>query len=393
MEWTYILFSPRPTRLALSNGRNFTRSVSGAYQSSVLQEKDEGYIVFGSASDTTFVNNNHYFLFLYKTDLSGNKQWNKQYSISGNDLAINMVHRKAGGYIGFSIVDYNLGVYPKAAVTSFDLNGNIIWSKQYGIGLGLNAVKGIELPNGNICFVSSAGNISGSLFTDIVVTLLDSVGNLLWTKNFGTYYDDEPNAVATNSSNEIFITGRSYFINREWDSFFLKLDKDGNKLLSNFYDAGTSNGEIMRCIIAKDDGTSVLLGDIGTFDERDITMINLDSNAAVVSTNRYPFSPTFTNYPYEMFIAKDGGIIFTGDYAPPTAFRDAIIAKTESNGDLPCFNSTIHFTEYNDILSDTNLVLDTVSSIVTTFNYPDSIPFNMIQNHVSMSSYYEYRLY
>ncbi len=349
---------------------------------SALQAKDEGYIVFGSATDTAMINNNNNILFLYKTDPSGTKEWNKQFSISANDIGANLVHRKSGGYIAFSIADCNLGVYPKAAVTALDINGDIIWSKLYTIAYGITPTQGAELSNGNICFISSASNMGGLPFNDIVVTMLDSTGILLWSKIFNTYYDDEPNAMAVNSSNDIFITGRTYFMNREWDSFLLKLDKDGNKILSNFYDAGTYNGEIMRCIVAKEDGSSILLGDVGTFDERDITMINLDSNATVTSARRYIFSPSFTNYPYEMFVAADSGIIFTGDYRPPTAYRDAIIVKTKSNGDLPCFYSSIAFTEYNEILSDSILVLDTTTSVVTIHNFPDSIPFATIQNNI-----------
>lgn len=349
---------------------------------SVLQAKDEGFIVYGSAADTAMINNNNNILFLYKTDNNGTMEWNKQFSLSANDIGVNLVHRKAGGYLAFSIGDYNLGISPNAEVTAIDINGNIIWSKQYIITYGMKPTQGVELSNGNICFVSTVGNLAGVPFNDAVVTMLDSTGNLLWSKSFSTYYDDEPNAVAVNSSNDIFITGRTYIMNREWDSFLLKLDQDGNKLLSNFYDAGTYNGEIMRCIVANEDGSCTMLGDVGTFDERDITMIQVDSNASVKYSHRYEFSPSRTNYPYELFTANDGGLIFTGDYDPSLAFRDAIIVKTKSNGDLPCYDSSIVFSEHNEIFSDSDLVVSTTTSTITIHNFPDSIPFATVQNHI-----------
>ncbi len=341
---------------------------------SVLQAKDKGFVVLGSATDSSYINNNHHILFFYKTDVSGNPQWNKQFSISDNDIALNIVKREAGGYLAFSMADYNLGTYPKMAVTELDDSGNVVWSKQFSLSYGITGVKGIELPNRKICLVGSAGNPMVSMFTDVVVTVLDSSGSMQWTKTFGTSFDDQPNAVATNSSNEIFITGRSYFMAREWDSFLIRLDDDGNMIHSKFYDAGTFDGEVMRCVVARNDGSAILLGDIGTFDERDITMIQTDTSGDVATAKRYGFSPTFTNYPYEMFVANDGGIVFTGDYRPPTALRDAIIAKTENEGSLSCFTSPVSFTTYDDTITESMVPPSIIVSTVSTHAFDDSIP-------------------
>ena len=98
----------------------------------------------------------------------------------------------------------------------------------------------------------------------------------LWTKVFQTYYDDECNIVTTNSSGELFISGRTYSIAREWDIFHIKLNSNGDLLHQKMYDAGTSNGETMRTGISYDDGSSLLLGDVGGWDERDITMLKLN---------------------------------------------------------------------------------------------------------------------
>ena len=340
----------------------------------VLPAKDNGYIVLGMSLDRALINYNHYFISLYKTDDLGITQWNKQFSFSPSDMPLNLVYRKAGGYISFSQGDYNTGTYPSMVVTAYHDNGNIIWSKKYFQGYGLRGSKGIEMPNHNICFVGTVGDPVNTTFLDVVVTMLDPLGNILWCKTFGTFYDDEPYAIAVNSSNEIFITGRNYIMGREWDSFLIKLDSLGNKTGSMVYDGGTNNGEIMRCILAFDDGSCKLLGDMGTFDERDIVMLNIDSNLLISSACRYSFSPMYTNYPYDLYKTSDGGIIFTGDYRPPAAFRDAILTKTESDGTLPCFMSHPVFTEHNEVFSDTIQSITTHVVSVTTLNFPDTIP-------------------
>jgi hypothetical protein len=347
-----------------------------------VRATDEGYIVFAIGSDSAYVNNNKHFVVLYKTDNLGATVWNKQYNFSGNDLPLNLVNRKLGGFLGFTLSDYNLGVYPKTTVTRFDDFGNEIWSKQYTAPYGLTGWKGAELPNGKICFIATTGDPNNSFFLDVVVTLLDSAGNMLWSKNIGTYYDDDPYAIAVNSSNEIFVTGRGYFMNSNYDSFVLKLDQNGNLLGTKCYDAGTQDGEIMRCILALDDGSLRLLGDMGTFSERDMVMLNVDSNLNITAAHQYTFSPLFTNYPYEMFKAADGGIVFTGDYRPPSTYRDAILTKTENDGSLPCFTTSPVFTAQNVAFHDSVYALMAVTFTTSVLNFPDTVPNNPFFDHM-----------
>ncbi len=337
---------------------------------------DGGYMIFGIATDSFELNLNNYYLFLLQTDSLGNEQWLKKIPASACDFAVQLRHSVAGGYIACSIGDYNLGTYPRAVISRFDDDGNIMWQKQYSAPYGLHARGMVELSNGNICFVSCSGSYSQFFFNDVLVSMTDPSGNLLWTKAFRTYYDDEPNAISVNASDEIFITGRSYFMSREWDSFLLKLDANGNKLVSKFYDAGTANGEIMRCVLARDNGTCNLLGDVGTFDERDITLMDLDANGNINWVQRYPFSSNYTNYPYDIYQADDGGYFFTGDVRPPAFYRDAPLVKTDSSGLVECYNASSNFTVYNDSFPDSLVVLTSSSNSPAVLSSSTSIPVN-----------------
>jgi gliding motility-associated-like protein len=344
----------------------------------VLLTPDSGYLIFGSATDSFDINLHNNFLFLLNTDSAGNEQWMKKIPVSSSDMAVQCIRSKSGGYVACSVADYNTAVSPRAVLTHFDEAGNILWQKQYSAPFGLQ-VRGIaELSNGDISFIASSASYSPFFFNDALVALTDSMGNLVWTKVFSTYYDDEPNAMAVNSSDEIFITGRSYFISRNWDSFLLKLDRHGNRLLSRFYDAGTSNGEIMRCILAKDNGSCSLLGDVGTFNERDITLLSLGVNADINWVHRYPFSPAYTNYPYEMYFADDGGFVFTGDVRPPSYPRDAAIVKTDKDGSIGCYDASANFTVYNDTFQDTLVVLTVSASPGTVQSSSSTVPVNLL---------------
>jgi hypothetical protein len=349
----------------------------------VLQAKDEGYIVYGDAADSSYLNNNKHYLFLHKTDFLGNTLWHKEFSLSLNDLAMSLVHRKAGGYYCCSTADYNLGSYPRTAITRLDEDGNIVWSRQYTVPYGTQFPKIVELENGNICFTAGAGlNFPANPFVDIVVTMLNDTGDVIWSKSIGTYYDDEPNAIATNANNEVFITGRVYFMGREWDSYLLRMDSSGNIIQYKSYDAGTSNGEIMRCVVAKDDGSCVLLGDMGAFCERDIVFLGIDTGGAINTANQFLFSPMFTNYPYELYPTADGGYIFTGDVRPPTALRDAYIVKTDSLGETYCLNTTPLYTVHADTFHVSNLVIGLQGPAILLHNDTSTHPLNPFAGHI-----------
>lgn len=345
-------------------------------------QANEGFVVYGSATDSTFMNNNKHFLYLHKVDMNGNTLWDRGFFFSNNDWAAHLINSKTGGFIAASTADYNIGSYSRAAMTRLDENGFVLWTKQYATPRGFYPQKIVELANGNIAMVAYTNSYDVNAFNDVLLMITDANGDVLHSKVFQTYYDDEGFSMATNASGDIFITGRSYFINTAWDSFLIKTDSVGTTSFINFYDAGTSNGEIMRNIVANDDGSTILLGDVGTWDERDITMMLLDNSGAVQYIRRYGYSPQFTNYPFDLFKASNNDLIFTGDFAPPTAYRDGILVRTDPTGFSSCYNYSLPFTVYNTPVIESTVTIQVQSSNVFLHVDPSTEP------NISIYQYY-----
>jgi gliding motility-associated-like protein len=342
------------------------------YASTVLETTDGGYLVFGSTGASW----NSCSLFLLATDAFGNQEWLKTFSASQNDKAVSIIPA-TDGFISCSIGDYNLGTYPRTIITWYDEHGEVMLARSYGTPVGTE-VRGITcLADGGVAFASFSKFDMTDFFPHTLITNADKNGIVRWTKFFKTFYDDEPFCIASDQSDNIYITGRSYFVGKEWDGFFLKLDKQGTVLNNTFYNAGTSNGEIFRCIITGENGGAVIAGDLGTFDERDITLLQVNANGGQVWAKRYPFSVNYTNYPYEIYRDHTNGIVFTGDVRPPAWYRDAILVKTDQNGDISCYDQDMSYTTgpeqfvITDQLHDTMLVQTVpvvASSVLTSWN-------------------------
>ena len=76
---------------------------------------------------------------------------------------------------------------------------------------------------------------AGSNSTDLIVAKYNSSGTKQWARQLGTSSDDHANGVATDSSGNVFVTGRSLgaldnntYVNSEF--FLIKYNSSGTKL-------------------------------------------------------------------------------------------------------------------------------------------------------------------
>jgi len=90
------------------------------------QSSDGGYIIGGITSSVGAGGTD---LWLFKTDGSGNMQWNQTYGGTGNDGSTHFIQTVDGGY---AIVGYTSGNGQDAALVKTDSAGNLQWNMTYG---------------------------------------------------------------------------------------------------------------------------------------------------------------------------------------------------------------------------------------------------------------------
>ncbi len=288
---------------------------------------------------------------------------------AGNTVWTQRIEMQAGNTTGCMAQDADGSIYTcgndtvpgtghrGTILAKINPEGTLLWVKQYAELID-HAPRALTVTSDHKVAVTGNAVLAGVQFTNVFVFIVDEDGNFLKRKIYTTTYDDEPLSICADHSGNLAVTGYSYFINTQWDIFFLKLDGQLNVLQSKFYDLGTAQGEQARYISPSDANTFAIFGDEGGFNERNPLLIKTDADGNIIWSRHYTISPQFTNYLFHGSQASDGGYLMTGDARPANQFRIAPFIKTDANGDMGCLNNTINVSSRTEQFSvfDTLLV-------------------------------------
>ena len=141
-----------------------------------------GYVFSGTEEESP---NGHTDLFLTKVDSIGNLVW-KQYYNEPLSQKKGHVEVLQDGNLALFGTGYHPQGSQRAILKINGSTGNLIWRLKHGIiNLDEGYNVGKELPNGNfVCAGSSIRIYNGMQVDDIKLTMLDSAGNLLWSRDY-----------------------------------------------------------------------------------------------------------------------------------------------------------------------------------------------------------------
>lgn len=144
--------------------------------------------------------------FVRKYDINGNALWTRQFGTAQADEAKTLAVSPSGVYVsgrtGGALVQAGAGL-DDAFVRKYDTGGNIIWTRQFGTSLGDFAEGSAADANGVYVGGSTGGSLQGAFaggIFDGYVRMYDNSGNAVWTHQFGTAGTDQVEGVAADSS-------------------------------------------------------------------------------------------------------------------------------------------------------------------------------------------------
>jgi len=229
------------------------------------------YISGLTDGDLDGANAGNFDAFLSRVDTSGTVLWTKQFGASSFDSGSAIAVDSVGNSYVVGRTDSDLGGTSlgnaDAYLIKFDSSGNQVWSRQVGTSES-DRGWGVAVDSLGNAYISGStkGNFSGFSNQgeqDAYVVKFNAVGTQLWAHQIGTEYDDISEAVAVDSSGNVYISGLTKGglegANAGlFDAFLVKFDSSGNQVWTRQF--GTTGNEVGESIALDSSGNIYVAG-------------------------------------------------------------------------------------------------------------------------------------
>ena len=212
----------------LSYGQNnFFKMYSGSGYDrgeGIVQLEDSSYVVTGSSSSWGESSQ----AFLLKIDTVGNYLWSQSYGGAESEEGKRVLYNAdLGFYIAGFSNSFGSGDFD-AYLVKTDLNGNKLWEKTYGKPSNWERINdAIWTKDSTILMVGEVQATNGAA-SDILIIHADKNGDTLWTKTFGGTGEDLANTIIS-VQDSLFVIGGEMFIpdSNLVKGFILKMNAQG----------------------------------------------------------------------------------------------------------------------------------------------------------------------
>lgn len=311
-----------------------------------------GYIMDG------IIDGNYTAFFFSRLDSAGNVLWSKSVDGTHMDYAGGSVITPEGSLY---FTGYDNHVYWPYMVKS-DLNGNVQFTRTYQFACGrssLNEAFDLARLSSNAYFMTGNVDTESSKGRQIMLMRTDSLGNPLWSKIYGGPGVDIGSSVCVSSDSNLLITGYTGYGMGAEDIFVMKVDTNGNTIW--FKTFGTSANERGTRITQLSDGRICILGwsTANTAPNKQQVVLYLDSAGNEITCRFLDLNYSFTPGRYNEL---DNGAFICSiyNYSSVTA---PFIEKVNNSGRSGCNE---HFAS----LPSLNVVPSWANTSVTWSNSP-----------------------
>jgi hypothetical protein len=222
---------------------------------SVQQTTDGGYIVCGSTESYTAGDED---IWLVKTDADGNKLWDKTFGGNGFNAGRSVQQTTDGGYIVCGYRDPYADGNGHAWLIKTDVDGNKLWDRTFGSEVSTIATSVQQTMDGGYVICGKAGPYETGK-TETLLIKTDATGNQLFEKVFAGEGLDMGNSVHQTGDGGYIICGMagSYEMMTAGVSL-IKTDSNGNKLWGRTF--GGEGGGIGNSVQQTTDGGYIVCG-------------------------------------------------------------------------------------------------------------------------------------
>lgn len=311
---------------------------------SVVQTSDGGFAVAGSTNSQGQGED----MFVLKTDQDGNLIWSRALGGVNEERGFTIIETSDQGLIiGGSTTSLGAGKRD-AILYKLDSNGTLQWSTVIGGDDNDNAFNILELQDGSFLFTGTQFSF-GAGSHDFWVVKIDSGGQVIWAKTYGSTTEDHCRTVIPTDDGNFLVIGhtRSTAVG-DWDMLLIKITPNGDLIWANSYGGG--GDELGEGITSISGNRYVLYGFTTSFGNggRDAFMIEVDQDGGVNSSSVYgglanDFPPFGSDSP--LLVTGDQQVIATGiTTGAQIGQEDILIIRSNLNEEHSCESDDISLT-------------------------------------------------
>ncbi len=312
---------------------------------------------------------------IMKLDNTGNEIWSRRISGTGSISISGFVISSDGGVVVSAInqdqADNSIQIF------KLDSAGNLIWSMGTQLSpSSIGLAKIIETLDGG--YLATFEMIVGNLGFQIFIIKTDSLGNMYWSKSFGSLNSDFVIDPLQCSDGNYLFAG---YTSNATSAF--KLDTAGALLWSKTYG---SNSVGIQKVLEKTNGNLIFAGSCSDTVYNDFLLMETDQNGDVLYANSY--SSVISGYVNDIYPTNDLGFIAIGNDGlidpsiPSSTFNTIELIKTDSLLESACNFQSVNIIYANQSLNPhlgTYLIPGSVSSSsIVVAQYPHQMTTTMV---------------
>ena len=261
---------------------------------------EDGYIFAGSIGHSGRYDED---IWIIKINGKGEKVWDTTYGGPGNERATCVRETSDGNFIVAGWRSPFAFGADDVWVLKLDKNGNQIWEKTFGDAVREEASSIQQTQDGG--YIVAGFKESTDYSYDFWFIKLDKNGNKIWDKVYGTPKDDIAYSIQQTQNGGYIVAGAVTPINRgASNAWIIKLDEKGNKVWDNIYESYSA-----KFIQQNKNGSYLLVGNDSSHRLK-FQNIDKDGNKLWAKTyNSAVDSWSLNSYNFSLINDSDGGFV------------------------------------------------------------------------------------
>lgn len=287
-----------------------------------IYTSDNSIVIAGSTKSFGLDNDNVY---LIKINLEGDTIWTSNFGSYFSERAHSIIETPDKGFLTLGYSQPKNDFY----LAKVDANGNRVWYETYGEAKLESGVKIISASDK--CYLLLGYTKSfGNGKDDIYLIKVDSNGKLLWSKNYGNEFPEEPESIIQTVDGGYLIVGSLYnTITRDSFVYLLKINSEGEQIWTKVYENITGGAS---SVVSLNNGDFILTGGVAEDYDSNVLLLRVNSIGEIIWKKSFG---TAEEEEYGVCVLKSSkGVTVVGNKSPGDGESTIFMISVSEDGDF-----------------------------------------------------------